>query len=403
MPEDPKEKIALNQFGTGALKSPYDPRDYVFRLKARGITEPFDWELGFDIELLYAYRLLCKDEQEFFGSRGRDGWGYDRYKEIVDYCKKKGIKPKKLKPYNQNGSGSCVGQSMAKYLTMIDLIETGVLDDNSARDIYSYIFQPGSGAFMRDAIDRAIKVGVAKERLVTSYNAGKPPTENFMRNKPTETPEILSQRTRYQAKGYFKIEHTNDFQDRFAWAMLLNFGVFFSVDGDDNGHWNGNFPQVGQSIWGHALYAGKAALKNGKPHCGHQNSWGGVGDNGWQWLNPDWYKPVGSNPPWSGWNPIDEAWTIQDKSNNPNPMQSNTKIIKLVYPDGRTEIALADPSTNPSGFISATRNRGIEIPLKPGDPNDVDWSKVKIDGVVSLASGEALGHIPELEQTSDPA
>ena len=66
-------------------------RDLVFSAVA-----PFDWELGFDIELLLGFRAICSSAKIFFGIRGRNGWGVDRYREIVKEVKEKNIKPFKI-------------------------------------------------------------------------------------------------------------------------------------------------------------------------------------------------------------------------------------------------------------------------------------------------------------------
>lgn len=404
---EPEQKLAVKRFGTGATPSPYDPRNYEFHPRLRGVTQPFDWDLGFDIELVHAFRLRCADEKEFFGKYGREGWGLQRYKEIYDYCKKNGIQPLHIAAYDQNGSGSCTGQGLAKYLTVVDLIETGKWDDASAKDIYSWIAHGfGQGSTLIEALQRAFKIGVAKESLVPSYkfiNGVKTaPDESFIFEKPQVTEIIEKQRNSLKTKSYAQIKDDGDFMDNIAWAMLLNFGAYIGVGGDDAGDWLSAFPKLKEYKWGHALYLGKAGLKNNKRHLGDQNSWGeGVGELGWQWLNEDWTRLQAAEPPFSGWRGIFEAWTIQDKSNLDTSMQTNSKIIKVVYPDGRAEIGTWDPATNPAGFISQTRNRAMEIPLKPDQygnkDNDVQWDKVKLDGVVYV-SGQAAHAIDDLAE-----
>lgn len=375
------------EFGTGAQPSPRDPRDYVFKAPAQ--LPPFDWELGFDIELLLGYRAVCLTEAEFWGVRGRSGWGVERYREIVKEVAERQIPRLLLKPNDQNGSGSCTGQSSSKYLSVLDFIETGVWDESSAHDMYSHIsIGMNQGAYLRSAPDRARNDGNAKEMLVPSLENGNPPSEKFIFTKPADTPEIIQSRIRGKALSYLSVNQGNI--DEIAWAILLNFGVYFGVAGTWEGEWSSAFPRPpkpGESQWYHALWAGKAKLINGKKKVSHLNSWGaGVGEQGWQWLGEEYYT--------NQYGGVFEAWTIQDQPNQPDNMKSNSKIIKLIYPDGTTAIAVADPATKPAGLISMTRNRGIDIPLKPDSHgeanNDIDWAKLKIDGEVHVGSGSAL-------------
>ena len=148
------------------------------------------------------------------------------------------------------------------YLSVLNFIETGEWVDISAKDIYKWIsLGYGKGAQLRDAMARCVDPGVATESLVPSYDKGNPPTEDFMLQPITETDAIKAIRKVLASRQYRVISYTSDWIDAFAWAMLLNFGVYGGVIGSNNGTWMSQKPQVpadGSDIWGHALYFGKA-------------------------------------------------------------------------------------------------------------------------------------------------
>jgi len=95
-------ELVDNKFGTGLVPQVDDPRDVAFASVA-----PFDYELGFDIELLLGYRAQCSSEAKFWGLGGREGWGVVRYREIVKECQQRGIQPFSVPIKNQGASSSC--------------------------------------------------------------------------------------------------------------------------------------------------------------------------------------------------------------------------------------------------------------------------------------------------------
>lgn len=310
-------------FGHGALQDPIDNRDLPFA----GPTIPFDWDLGFDIELVLGYRAICKDQDEFFGSRGRSGWGVDRYREIVSEIKARDIPPFKIPTKNQYSSSSCTGQGLSYYISVLNMIETGKWIDISARDIYAYItLGEGSGAYLRDALKLAVDRGISSEELVKSYLDDGTTTEKFMITKPTETEEIKAIRRALQSKNYKVIPYNGDRMEQTAWATLLNFGVYFGVIGENNGTWMSEYPLAPTKVqWAHALYNGKCGKDPIKGnYTGHKNSWGdSCGINGWQKLTKDWYEKMlstGMASEFIVFNP----WTLEDKPN----IEENMKFYK---------------------------------------------------------------------------
>ncbi len=377
MAED-KNILVEGQFGTGALPQPEDHRDIAFASVA-----PFDWELGFDIELLLGYRAVCKDQDEFFGPAGRNGWGLNRYREIVAEVKKRGIAPFKIPVKNQGASSSCTGQGLSYYLEVLNFIETGKWVKISARDIYAYIsLGKGQGAYLRDALKLACDRGIGTEDLVPCYitfNTSNGPVSNPMSEdeylvKPDETPALVAIRTALQGKEYQIVTNAWGLErmEAMAWQMLLGFGTYFAVDGENNGSWTGEYPQPPASRkWGHALFGGKAMLdKDGKPFIGPINSWGnGTGINGWQKLKANYFEA----------NAVTTPWTLIDKDNNWNTMaKSNIKIIKDA---NSPAVGIWLPAMTPQALESYCLNFGIEVPKKAD--GSIDWDKW-VQGTMTL-------------------
>lgn len=316
--------LAEGQFGTGALQDVPDSRDKLF-----SAVTPFPWEIGFDIELLLGYRKTVSYD-DFFGVRGRDGWGVERYKEIVKICKEKNIKPFLIPTKNQGGSSSCVGQADAYYLSVLNMIETGEWVEFSARDVYAYISSGhGKGASIRDAMNLNKKRGVGLEELVPSYNIVdgevEPMSETQYLIKPEVSVALDTIRDKYKAENYrtLPLDPTEKLESM-AWACLLNFGCYTGVSGEDNGTWRKEWPQPPKRRqWGHALFAGKVGLaSNGEKYIGIKNSWGdSVGIKGWQKLGKVYFFAQLTDLADSVYNP----WTIIDLPNNHN--QTVMKII----------------------------------------------------------------------------
>ena len=130
------------EYGTGALDSSYDIRDYWYEPTDKG---GFDWEKGFDIEKKLGTKLVIKD---------------------------------------QNGSYSCGGQAWSYYGEVLEAIVTGTYEPRSARWIYSHTRVPAGGSAGRTNCDFCIKQGWVKEKHATSYDNGRPPKEDFMSVKP---------------------------------------------------------------------------------------------------------------------------------------------------------------------------------------------------------------------------
>jgi hypothetical protein len=113
----------VSQFGKGAVKNPVDIRDYRLEVAVCAAKLPAEYSI----------------------------------KDKVGTIK------------NQNGSLSCVGQAFSYYAEVLDFIETGVKEQLSARDIYSRVFLPNGGSYLRDCAKKITNSGVVKEIDAPSY------------------------------------------------------------------------------------------------------------------------------------------------------------------------------------------------------------------------------------------
>ncbi len=141
-----------------------------------------------------------------------------------------------------------------------------------------------------------MKKGVASE---STCPIPKPLTEANITNKGGITAEAYKDALTNKAKSYLSVTCNID---AMAQAIRDNGGVVLGLRGENNGTWRSEFPALpkGKDLWAHWLFAGKAKLINGKKYIGVLNSWGRVGDGGWQWIPEEYFKYE--------W--IWEAWTM---------------------------------------------------------------------------------------------
>ena len=154
---------------------------------------------------------------------------------------------------HQGSSLSCVGNGWSKYEEMLNLIEmiknyvrihnrrpskeeiVAMLINLSAKDIYSQIFLPQGGAYIRSGAKIVVKPGVCEESFISSYpektryNTGNP-DENFMRERK-QTPESKSNALIYKAKLFVKLPTSypmteQNWED--ARQIIWQFGGFVS-------------------------------------------------------------------------------------------------------------------------------------------------------------------------------
>ena len=237
------------EHGTGALKDKKDKRDYKYKdaVIALGIV-PFDWDKGYDIEENLGIKLTIKD---------------------------------------QDGSGSCGGQAWGYYGQSLDPDQ----DEKSAKFIYSQTFIPPAGSDGRTNCQLVIDKGWGTEKLTSSYENSQPPSEKFMQRKEDITSQAFSQALTDKALSYANVGSDINL---IAQAVRENKGCVIGLTGKNNGTWSSAFPlppsKVDNTCWNHWLYVGKAKVINGKKYLGVCNSWGNIGQKGWQWIPEEYVK-----------------------------------------------------------------------------------------------------------------
>jgi len=273
----------------GAYPDIFDSRDYIYENICAG-AEPIDWNISFELE--------------------------------------------PLKVENQNGSGSCVGQAWAKYLEELERKENNTFTDLSARFIYSQIYLPSGGAYIRNGGKLAVEQGCPTESILPSY----PATEEAMRISIDITEEIRDNAFFYKSKAYASIEHKDNI-DIVAQAIKQNHGVVTGVQGENSG-WKVAWvtPPKDGGDWGHAIYLVGYGMINGKKYIKFINSWSdGWGDKGYGYLSEDYFT---SGNVFALWTLVDQPNTadetnmlriIGDRSSKKQYIKGKDNVLRWIF------------------------------------------------------------------------
>jgi len=272
-------------FGLGAIPDPIDLRDRSYDSIAMA-GEPVDWNAGYDIEEELDFELPFK---------------------------------------NQGSSSSCVGNAWSYYIGILNTIEEGVYKEVSAKSIYSQIFLPGGGAYIRDGGKLAVNWGAMFETIVSSYDNGKPPKEAFMRDLTWKTHEIEKLAKILQAKEYRVINHVT--MDTVAQAIRDNHCVVGGVYIGNSGTWRTAEPKPSTREGGHCLLLGKYGIDEMGKFISTPNSWNNLKlkdklhPDGWQKLREDYFNNTFSFNP----------WLLRDKPNqDPDTNYNDPEVIKIL-------------------------------------------------------------------------
>jgi len=265
------------QFGKGAIIDKPDNRDILYSKVAMGST-PFDWSTGYDIETVLGTAL---GNQAF-----------------------------KISSKDQNGSGSCGGQAWSYAGAVLEGLVTGTYEERSAKFIYSQTYVLPAGSDGRTNCELVKNQGWAREAVCASYDGGNPPSEVFMQRKSDITPEAKNDANKAKALVYGNVTVSID---AVAKAIRDEGGVILGITGKNNGTWLSSFPKppdkIDRDCWNHWVYCGKAKMINGKKYIGLKNSWGNIGESGWQWIGEEYFVKTYI---WSVWTlifkPVDQAW-----------------------------------------------------------------------------------------------
>lgn len=168
---------------------------------------------------------------------------------------------------DQGGSSSCVAQAYSYYQWQLNR------KDWSRRSLYSRIFLPEGGAYLRDGM---LEIKNRGQALRSSAPDPRPQTEANMRNRADITAEM---ELIGQSLGGFMVD--NKSIDGIADAIEKNKGVVFGLQGNNAG-WrdlaNPRPPGPGETIeWGHAIKGFGYHLHNGQKCILAKSSWCNTG------------------------------------------------------------------------------------------------------------------------------
>lgn len=246
---------------SGALPHTPDPRDYSFHSpEVAQAVAPFDWNAGYDVE---------RDISAILGS------------------------PFEFSTKNQGQSGSCGGQAFSYLGQAISAAYGRHISERSAKFLYSqvYVPVPGGGSSDRDLAIIAKNQGFGLEGDTVSYENGQPPDEAFMERIQDITPGARIG----ASKDHISLAYVfpSITLDTVAQALNAGKGIVLGLHGSNNGTWltaHPKAPVAGEKLWAHYMYGGKARIDFNKKGIWCKQSWGqNVGDNGWQFLDEDYF------------------------------------------------------------------------------------------------------------------
>lgn len=247
-------------FNNGLIKDLHDGRDYKFseylnKYETRFGYKPFDWDKGYDVEVELGHKLSLK---------------------------------------NQQNSLSCAGQGTAYYKELYEYYLKRVTKEKSAKSVYSQIFLQQGGAYLRDAMMLVKNYGINLEDDVPSYQYGEEVPEEFIRDKSWMNYSMTKKAKYYANSDCYRIDGIGI--DTFAQALEIGKGYLMGVSGCNNGTWYSKFPKPPtletpqNEIWGHAVCAVAAVKIDNKKYIKIKNSWGNIGENGYQYLGEEWFS-----------------------------------------------------------------------------------------------------------------
>lgn len=295
-------KLTDTMRGTGGIYSPKDGSVKLLAEIARD-TKPFDWEAGFDIEKRIGHELTTKD---------------------------------------QNTASSCGGEAASYFRTVMLSLRGGEYEDQSSKFIYAPIAVAGGGSSEEEITRRLVEAGSCAERLCPSSISARPVNESFMaRKRDIGQPAIAdAEGKRVKERAYVKRD-----LDSLAKAVRDSGGAIVGIRGTNNGTWNSKFPKPpkkGASTWNHWMYAGKAITINNKKYVGLKQSWGDVGERGWQWVGEEHMPHL-----WT-------AFTYVDLDMDPS--FSHRFYVQMQLGDSGPEVAALQEALKLSGEFPSTQS-----------------------------------------------
>lgn len=304
-----------NKHYTGAIIDTPDIRDYKFGEEIGHASLPFDWDKGFDIEEKTGRKIEYKDQAQ---------------------------------------TSSCGGFAWSYYGQVLDNLIDNEFQVKSPKFIYAHTHVTGGGSAGRTNCELVRNKGWGNE---VDCPLPIPLTEESVTNLSDITPEAFKNALKDRALSYAYIPLD---VDTIAQAIRDNNGCIFGITGQNNGTWRSAFPKIPTKLdhttWNHWVYVGKCKIIKGKKYFGFINSWGDVGDNGWQWISEDYI-----NFTYQGRSAIFGTWTLVAKKDDPEIIvKPITKLLKFRMNDPQVKILqkiLKDKGFFP-GSVSCTEYFG---------------------------------------------
>lgn len=229
------KNLVENQHGHGAIWTPKDESVPLMKEVAMD-TAPFDWNVGFNVP-----EALTKD---------------------------------------QGSSSSCGGQAASYKMEAI------FGSEKSAKFVYAPIAAPGGG-LTEPAISNFLQhAGDCHEVLCPSDGPGLV-TEAFMTRKGDITQLAYADASQSTVGARVYVQRS---LDSIAQAVRDHNGIIIGIYGVNNGTWRSAFPQPpvtspDGTMWAHFLFVAGAKTIEGIRYLKVHNSWGQVGEEGYQYLD----------------------------------------------------------------------------------------------------------------------
>jgi hypothetical protein len=191
---------------------------------------------------------------------------------------------------NQGSSSSCGGQAGSYWIELVDKAMSNDDIQFSAKSIYSPIAYPKGGTTVTDLQNQITNHGANFESDVPSYYVNGTTDESFMYSTAWMTPALSLKALR--DAGRVAINVPIDMES-IAQAIRDYGAVIIEIAGQNNGTWLNATPTPPSKInanplWYHFICGTSAGMLNGQKVIAFANSWGQIGDNGFQYLTEDY-------------------------------------------------------------------------------------------------------------------
>lgn len=359
------EKLVDEKLYTGAVEQEWDERHRVYddQVMAVGAID-IDWDKGFDIRNRIGGHIPFKDQKTSLSCVGQ-GWAYQQWIfNVIELI---------------TVHGMTFDEIMEKYPTLLDEI--------SAKAIYSQIYLANGGAYIMNGAKLAVEWGALYERIVPSNKKDGSADEDFMRDKSwkNDNLDLLAQVLR--GKEY-RIIRVRDNMDLYAQAILENHGVVGGVKGQNGKGWgNSERPLPPDSVsdvdWSHCLYFGAFGKDEKGKFIATPNSWGERSWNkGYVWKPGD---PIGE-----GWQKLYEDYFTKDFQFDPwtytdilniNLETMDNEFVRILKDEDSKAVGFWLPATSPDALVSLAKGFNKNIYKK--EDGNIDWDKT-IEGTVKL-------------------